>query len=170
VTAAWIAVVLIAVGLPLLAWWWGGRRFWGRRDAAGRLHVDLRQQMRRRHGLSSADATLVEDAVQAGRALDDERLRAVAVDWAEQALADVRGRRGLPGGVRGFLVVFWAFYAVIGVATTVFSLATGDGVPWLFVLFTVNGLVGMAGPLMARRTLRRAIDRNSSTFPSADRP
>jgi hypothetical protein len=30
VTVALIAVVVIALGLPLLAWWLGDRRFWSR--------------------------------------------------------------------------------------------------------------------------------------------
>jgi hypothetical protein len=30
VTGAWVAVGLLLLGLPLLAWWVGGRRFWAR--------------------------------------------------------------------------------------------------------------------------------------------
>jgi hypothetical protein len=123
--------------------------------------VDARQEMRRRHGLSPQEATLVEDAVRAGRALVDARLRAAVVDRAEKELGKLRAHGGRFTGIRGFLVVFWGLYAVLGVAEVVVSLAAGNGVPWLFVLFTANGLVGMAGPLLTRRTLRRAIERNS---------
>lgn len=156
-----ITIALLLVGLPLLAWWLGSRRFWARRDERGLRQVDLRQEMRRRHGLSSADATLVEDAVNGGRELDDERLRAVTVEWAGQALEAMRGRGGLPGGVRGFLVVFGCLYVVVGVALVVFDVVMGNGVPWSSVLVALNGLLGAAGPLLTRRTLQRAIERNS---------
>jgi hypothetical protein len=166
-SGAWIAVVLIAVGVPLLAWWWGGRGVWSRRDERGRQEVDVRQEIRRRHVLSPQETTRVEDAVRAGRSLDDARLRAAVVDWAERELGNLRKRGGLPSGIRGFLVVFWGLYAVLGVAAVVVSVAMGDGVPWLYVLFTVNGLVGIAGPLLGRRTLKRAIALNSDV-PAAD--
>jgi hypothetical protein len=160
VTTAWIAVLLLAVGLPLLFWWWGSRGFWAHRDEQGRRYVDLRQEMRRRHALTRAEATLVEDAVQRGGELDDERLRAATVEWAGRVLGDMR-RSGLLSGMRGLPVVFWGLYAVGGVAVLVSDVVMGDGVPWMPVLFIVNGLVGAAGPLMARRTVRRAIERNS---------
>jgi hypothetical protein len=46
----------------------------------------------------------------------------------------MRGRGGRPQRLRGFLVVFWGLYAVIGIPALVFGLAMGEGVPWQFVL------------------------------------
>ena len=87
-----IVIVLIAVGLPLLAWWIGGRRFWARLQP--RQEPDLYRQLVQRHHLRPAEVAQVESAVMWGRELADERLRAAVVDWARALLAAEEERRG----------------------------------------------------------------------------
>ncbi len=92
-TGAWVAVGLLLLGLPLLAWWVGGRRFWARLERlAG---SDLYREMVLRHRLRPAEIAQVEGAVTWGRELQDPRLRAAVVDWARtlRAEQEERGRR-----------------------------------------------------------------------------
>lgn len=64
VTAALIVVVVIALGLPLLAWWVGGRRFWAR--LRPRAVPDPWGDAMRRSRLSPAETAQVESAVKLG--------------------------------------------------------------------------------------------------------
>jgi hypothetical protein len=90
---AWTVLVPLLVAVPLLAWWIGGRRFWAR--SAPRIEPDLYREMVRRHALRPGEAAQVEGAITWGRALQDPRLRAAAVDWAQslQHLATERRLR-----------------------------------------------------------------------------
>jgi hypothetical protein len=84
VSAGILAVVLLAVGLPALTFWLGGRRFWDRTPAArqGELH----RETVRAHALRPAEIAQVEGAVTWGRELADPRLRAAVVAWAALAV------------------------------------------------------------------------------------
>ena len=75
-----VLVVVLLVGLPLLAWWVGGRRIWGRLTPGA--EPDRYREMVRRHALSPSEAAEVEAAATWGRELHDPRLRAAVVDWA----------------------------------------------------------------------------------------
>lgn len=162
VTVALISVLLILVGLPLLAWWAGGRGFWSRlRPGRG---PDPWGDFLRAHRLSVPESLRVQTAVNRGTALDDDRLRRAAVDLAEQSLAQVglfpaRGSRGQR--VLALLTVLWLALLVVG---TVFAIVFGglSDVPWLAL---VPAAVSFAGPLWRRRNLRRAIARNSGHPP-----
>lgn len=57
-TGAWLAIAVFAVGLPALAWWLGGRRFWTHGAVAA--DADPYPKMVRRHGLRPAEAAVVE--------------------------------------------------------------------------------------------------------------
>ena len=106
-----IVVVVLAVGLPLLAWWVGGRRFWNR--AYSTETGELYRRMVREHGLRPAEIAQVEGALTWGRELQDARLRTAVVVWAQelQRAAEERRRRhprraiarnsGPPSAVRG---------------------------------------------------------------------
>jgi hypothetical protein len=169
VTAALITVLLILVGLPLLAWWIGGRSVWGRlKPGRG---PDPWGDFVRRHRLTPAEQTQVSSAVNRGRPLDGERLRAAAVDLARESLTqlDVGGR----GGSRAQRIVFLlAVVWFVGlVANVVFALVTGglSDVPWAGVL-TIVAVVVI--PVVQRQKMQRAIRVNSGppAEPGSDRP
>ena len=56
-TGAWVAVVVLLLGLPLLAWRVGGRRFWGR--LRGRDRPDLYRELVLRHRLRPGEVAEV---------------------------------------------------------------------------------------------------------------
>lgn len=70
-TNALITVVAILLGLPLLAWWLGGRRFWARLRPGAEPHPW--GDAMRRLGLTPREAAQVESAVAWGRRLVDSR-------------------------------------------------------------------------------------------------
>jgi hypothetical protein len=158
VLAGILTVAVIAVGLPLLAWWVGGRGFWTKAERRG--GPDPFGDVVRRHRLGMAEQAQVQSAVQWGRHLDDPRLRVAAVELARTsltAMTEARSRSRI-----GRLVVWLgAVYALLVVAGFVFALSLGRGVPFSLWFAVVNLLVTVGGPWWAQRTLRRAIQLNS---------
>jgi hypothetical protein len=152
-----LLVVLIAVGLPLLAFWVGGRRFWNRTHAI--QTGDLYRRMVREHALRPAEIAQVEGALTWGRELQDERLRAAVVDWArelQRAAAERRHRHPTRRRILLGLLLVWGTGALVLAAV---QIAHGD----LGALVTAVGyavLVGWPGWLAVRGP-RRAIERNS---------
>ncbi|MGY1858258.1 hypothetical protein [Modestobacter sp. SYSU DS0290] len=158
-----IVVVVVLVGLPLLAWWVGGRRFWSRLrptvvDDGLTAEWRLRRELARRHGLSPDELGTVENAVTWGKELADPRLRAATAEWAQQQveLRAVRPR-WIDGRWLPVLVVAWG----AGIAAyVVFAVVQGDwgdvnwfsGLSWLG--WGVLGWRMRGGP-------QRALQRNS---------
>jgi hypothetical protein len=163
VTAGILAVVLLAVGLPLLAFWVGGRRFWDRTPAA--RQGDLYRQMVRAHALRPAEIAQVEGAVTWGRELTDPRLRAAVVDWAQrlqQQAADRRTRHARLRRVARGAAVGWLALAVVVLG---WGIHDGDWRPVVQVLVQT----ALIGPVtwVAVRGPRRAIERNSGPPPGS---
>jgi hypothetical protein len=157
VTTAIASVLLILVGLPLVAWWLGGRRFWSRLQP-GR-GADPWGDFVRRHRLSAAEQFQVQQAVGRGRALEDDRLRRAVVDLAEVTSAQLR--LSWTGGSRAqrvllLLALLWVVLLVTNVVAALASSGFSD-VPW-FGIVSIVAVVGT--PLWQRRTLRRAIELN----------
>lgn len=156
--AAGIVVVgLILVGLPLLAWWLGGRRFWARTPAASA--GDVYREMVLKHQLRPAEIAKVEGAVAWGRELTDERLRAAVVDWAQHLREDAARRRAAHPLRRRIMIGI-----LVAWGTTVLVLA-GVGVArgnWeSLVRLVVYALAFGVPGMLAARGPRRAIERNS---------
>ena len=159
VLAAWVVVVLLVVGLPLAAWWAGGRRrFWAQAEA--RQVTDLHREMVRRHGLTAVEIPQVTGAVTWGRELQDPRLRAAVVAWAQaQRDESAAWRAAHPRVValRGWLVGLWALLTVAGIVFLVVQDRWGS-VPWFAAVYWCAGpVVG----LVQRRARDRAIALNS---------
>ena len=81
-TAAWIAIAAIGIGLPLGAWWVGGRPVWARSDQRARRAQEAHREWIARHGLSSAEIAEVQSVIARGAAVEDARLREAAVEEA----------------------------------------------------------------------------------------
>ena len=161
VTVALGAAVLVLVGIPLLAWWVGGRRSSGRLAPLDDPYLSL--AMSRRHGLQAAEHAVVERAATWGRELHDQRLRAAAVELAERHVRATGGRR-LPSPWLVVLVAAWgaaiAGYDVFRVAEGQWSRANWLLLGfWLYVVFL--GWRWQTGP-------ERAIRFNSPSAPAGD--
>jgi hypothetical protein len=151
VTAALIVVVVIALGLPLLAWWVGGRRFWAR--LRPRAVPDPWGDAMRRFRLLPAETAQVESAVNWGRRLDNARLRQAAAAWAQQRIDQDRVRFRIQSPwARVALLVAWL--AALAGALTWLTMSRGS-FPWDTVVWWVLWSAGLAwlarGP---RRALR----------------
>lgn len=102
-TAPLVAVLVIAVGLPLLAWWVAGRPYWSRLRPGAEL--DAWRDLVRRHGLSAGEAARIAADVPRGLRLPDPRLRRAAVDWARELLGQEQVRLPRNPRTRGLVVV-----------------------------------------------------------------
>ena len=155
-TAAWVTVGLLVLGVPLLAWWVGGRRFWGRLRPGA--EADPWRDAVRRHRLSAAEAARLAREVPRGSTFDDPRLRRAAVDWAETLLAQESPRpRTRRGRVLAALFVAWATCVIAYLVNRVL-VGRPEDVNWVsvvaFSLFAVYAV-------RRRRGLRRTIALNS---------
>lgn len=154
---ALIAVMLILIGLPLAAWWVGGRRFWGRlRPGAPR---DPWGDLMREYRLTGGEMAEVSSALNRGRRLDDERLRRAAVAMAEASLRIGPQWRHGSRGQRLFvlLAIAWVAGLAVGVVLAL-STSTIAQVPWFGIL---AAMVVVGGAVWQRRMARRAIELNS---------
>ena len=117
-TAAWVIIGLLVLGLPLLAWWVGGRRVWGRLRPGA--EPDPWRDAVRTQGLTAAEAGLLAREVPRGHRFDDPRLRRAAVDWAGTLLAQMTPRpRTRRGRVLFALALVWAAGVVVLLLTKV---------------------------------------------------
>jgi len=161
VLVAWVTIGLFLVALPLAAWWVGGRRrFWSR--AESRQVTDLHLEIVRRHGLTATEIPQVTGALTWGRELQDPRLRAAVVDWAQAQRADlVAWRVAHPrvAALRGWLIGLWSLVTVAAVVFLVVPDGWG-GVPWFAAVYWCSGpVIGF----LQHRARDRAITLNSGT-------
>ncbi|SDE55275.1 hypothetical protein SAMN05660485_01054 [Blastococcus fimeti] len=151
-----LAILLILVGLPLLAYWLGGRGVWSRLRPGA--EADPWRDVVRRHRLSSSDAPRVAHAVPRGLALAEPHLRQAAVDWAERLIEQesVRWPTTRKGRLLAGAAVLW-FVGVV--AFLVQRLVTGrpEDVNWVTVAIVVGFGIGS---VHRRRMLRRTIELN----------
>ena len=153
---AGVTIILILVGLPLLAWWLGGRAFWSRlRPGAER---DPWGDVVRRHRLSQSDAPRVAHAVPRGVALDQPHLRAAAVDWAERLLEQetVRWPTSRKGRILAGVAVLW-FVGVVALVLQRLLTGRPEDVNWVTVVIAVGFGIWS---VRRRRMLRRPIQLN----------
>ena len=153
---AGVIVVLILVGLPLLAWWVGGREFWSRPRPG--VDADLHRTIVQRHGLRPAEIPQVEGALVWGRELTDARLRAAVVDWGrelQRQATERRAHRSRAGRVALGLLYLWLVLVLVGVVAAVVEQRWGDLARGVFFVAAL-----VLPPLAFRRNLRRAVERN----------
>jgi hypothetical protein len=164
--AAGISIVLILAGLPLLAWWLGGRSFWSRAERRGQ--PDVFGEMVRRHGLRPGEIPTVEGAVTWGRRLEEPRLRAAVVDWAttmRRQQAERRRRNPRARRVVIALLFLWLLAIVLRVAHAAFEGRWGDvawGLAWLGLLVAPQ----FAFPWRLRRAVE--LNRDDAAVPPRD--
>jgi hypothetical protein len=159
VTAAWIAIAVIGLGLPLGAWWVGGRPLWARSDQRARRAQEAHREWIARHGLTSGERAEVQRAIQRGAVLEDERLRAAAVEAARTQLGAWGARGDVAQRVWLVLGVLWIGAAVVLIVVTA---VTGDW-SWNFLVVVVNFAAVSVPQMILRRNLRRAIALNSGS-------
>lgn len=164
-TAAWVTIALLLVGVPLVAWWVGGRRFWGRMEI--RAGADPASVIMRRHGLTTEESATVVTVVTRGQALEDPRQRAAAVELAQLTLDQLFPaweRSSVAQRIVRIVSVVWVLTAV---AALVFGVATGRAgdLNWFPIFFALT-TVGI--PFVQSRRLRRTIVLNSHVRDGAD--
>jgi hypothetical protein len=159
VTTSITSVLLLLVGLPLLAWWVGGQRPWGRLPAVA--ETDPWDDFVRWHRLSAGEQVRVQEAVTRGRALDGDRLRAAAVELAEDVAA--RRRLSWPGSSRlqRALLLLIATWSALVLVDVVGAVVRGglSGAPWLTLAAVA---VGAGISRRQTRNLRRAVELNGT--------
>jgi hypothetical protein len=157
VTAPLIAVLVIAVGLPLLAWWVARRRYWSRLRPGA--EPDPWRDLVRRHGLSAGEVARIAADVPRGLQLPDPRLRRAAVDWARHLLEQEQVRLPRNPRTRGvviLLVIVWAT-AVLGLLVLRIPSGRRWDVNWVTVAIWAAVIVW---GVRRRRALRRTIALN----------
>jgi hypothetical protein len=158
VAPAVLTILVILIGLPLLAWWIGGRRFWGRlRPGAPR---DPWGDLMREYRLTGGEMASVSSAVAGGRRLDDERLRRAAVAMAQASLRVGPQWRGGSRAQRLFflLVTVWLGLLLASVGLAVWE-SDLSHFPWWNIL-TVLAVAG--SPVWQRHKARQALESNSA--------
>jgi hypothetical protein len=155
VTAPLVAVLVIAVGLPLLAWWVAGRPFWSRLRPGA--EPDPWRDLVRRHGLSAGESARIAADVPRGLRLPDPRLRRAAVDWARELLGQEQVRLPRNPRTRGLVVVVVIGWAATALGLLVFHVVSGEApdVNWFLVAMWLA--VGVWG-VRRRRALRRTVE------------
>jgi hypothetical protein len=159
------AVMAIAIGLPLLAWWAGGRRFWSRLRPGA--EPNPWGDTMRRFGLTPQETAQVESAVNWGRRLDDARLRPAAVAWAQSVIDRIEARRRGHSPWRRVAVVSTC-YAALGALFAWETVHTGR-FPWnglVWWLLWPAGLIWLARAPYRARQLNSEPDRADTQAPS----
>lgn len=151
-----LSLLIILIGLPLAAWWLGGRSFWARTEKRG--GADLYGDFVRRHGLRPAETPQVESAVTWGRRLEDPRLRAAAVDWATSAREAMEAYRRRNPLVRRLMVGLLYLWLLMVIASGLVAVVEGR---WGAAAMQLVWLVLLVAPLVAFPWFqRRAIELN----------
>lgn len=161
-TAGILAVLVIAVGLPLLAVWTARRPHWSRLRWGA--EPDPWQDLVRRHGLSAGEAARIATDVPRGRRMAEPRLRRAAADWARELLQQEQVRLPRAPRTRRLVVVVVVLWVTTALGLLVFRIASGRGVDvnWVTVAFWLALGVWV---VRRRRNLRRAVELNDEPAP-----
>jgi hypothetical protein len=157
-----IIIVVIAVGLPALAWWVARRPFWASHRA--RPDGDPWLDILRAHRLDPVEMRQVAAAVGLGRRLRDPRLRAAVADWAERDIRRIQQNRRTPSPLRRRSVVAGLVAALLVLAVLAWRLVGGDSGWGDLTLLTVPCLLAfgaLVGESMEVARLRGVVRRNT---------
>ena len=147
-----LVVLLILGGFPLLAWWLGARRRWARVDAMGRDQMQAEREWMRRHRLDHRELAEIGSALNRGRAVDDDRLRAAVVERARMVQdAERAWQAGHPRFTRAMRWLSAAWLLAL-VSTVVFAVAFGNWPGWSLV-YLIAALASIGGGWWRRRNL-----------------
>jgi hypothetical protein len=156
VTAAWVTIAVLLVGVPVAAWWLGGRRFWSRLKPGA--DPDPYGDLVRRYGLSPAEAARLSAEVARGIGYDDDRLRRAALDMARTQLEQRLIPEGASRTHRVVVIVFFVWVtAVLGRLAYLVASGRPEDVNWGTVAVWVTLLAWLA---YRRRGLRTTVELN----------
>ena len=157
-----IIIALIAVGLPLLAWWVAGRRFWTTHRA--RTDQDPWTTILQTHRLDPVEMRRVAAAVGWGTRLAEPRLRCAAADWAAHDLQRIEQNRRHPSALRRRALVTGLGCALLVLGVLAYRFVAGASgevdVTVVAVLLTVV-VGGLVAEPIEMAWLRRLIRRNT---------
>jgi hypothetical protein len=157
-----IILVLVAVGLPLLAWWVARRRFWTTHRA--RTDRDPWTAILLAHRLDPVEMREVAAAIGWGSRLPEPHLRRAVADWAGRDLRRIEEDRRHPSAFRRRAVVTALGGALLVLGVLAFRFVAGSsGAGDITVLVVLTTLVvgGLVAEPLEQARLRRVIRRNT---------
>jgi hypothetical protein len=157
-----IIIVVLAVGLPALAWWVAKRPFWATHRA--RPDQDFWTDILQTRRLDPVQMRQVAGAMSWGSRLPEPRLRRAVADWAERDVRRIQENRRHPSALRRRAVVAGLAGGLVVLGMLGFRLVAGESsegdVTVLAVLVTLVVGAVVAEPVEQAR-LRRMIRRNT---------
>jgi hypothetical protein len=157
-----IILVLVAVGLPLLAWWVARRRFWTTHRA--RTDRDPWTAILQAHRLDPVEMREVAAAVGWGSRLPEPHLRRAATDWANHDLRTIEQDRQHPAAFRRRAVVTALGGALLVLGVLAFRFVAGSSAAGDLTVLTVLATLvigGLVAEPLEQARLRRVIRRNT---------
>jgi hypothetical protein len=160
-----VVVAVIAVGLPLGAWWVGRRSFWTTHRA--RTDTDFWRDIMRDHDLTPEEMQRLAAAMGFRGWVGDPRLRRAAADWAQRDLDRMERDRREPSAGRRAVVLVTGAACLAVVALVVVRVFLGDAGKVDFLALCAVLAAILVGPSIRWR--QRWLVRRNTDAPAGDR-